>query len=585
MSITGDKLKIRLVGANGQPLVQGYKVLVDYITQGFATAQNEEYNKLTGETHLLDTCGTTTNRRDVMCFQNSHPTEFQHAKPVARLITTKNGSTYTCTTWRVGSDNRMFTNNHCASTQGELNNSEIWFNHYNTQCGGNSLATITKITPNNMLKTQEELDYTLYTVNDFDTISGWGYYGLEVREPVVGERIYIPQHGAGRPKELSIESQLTNSGNCEIKNKNMSDYQAGYQCDTTGGSSGSPVLAANTNNVVALHHWGGCKNDGLGRVNRGVQISNIWPNVSQFFNGVPTGPGTGGPYAPVAKFTVTTTALTAVFSNSSTDADGDISSYAWSFGDGTSASKDSPSHTYAQAGSYNVELTVTDAKGLTGTVTNNVTVQSSQGNTLENGQTISGVSGAKGEWRYFKAILPSNAKNIVVNVSGGSGDADLYTQFGSKPTLSNYECRPWKNGNNESCTVANPNSGEYHFGLNGYSSYAGVAISLNYEAGSVGTDLNLTNLSANAKNWLHYTIEVAPGTQNFNATTNGGSGDADLYIRYGTKPSEQNYGCRSTSSSNTEQCKMNNPQAGTWYVSVHAWSAISGLNLKTVTQK
>jgi serine protease len=153
------------------------------------------------------------------------------------------------------------------------------------------------------------------------------------------------------------------------------------------------------------------------------------------------------------------------------------------------------------------------------------------------------------------------------------------------PTLSEYDFRPWKSGNNESCTFADVQSGEYHFGLEGWSAFSDVAISLNYETGSTGTDLNLTNLSANAKNWLHFTIEVAPGTQNFDATTNGGSGDADLYIGYGVKPSEQDYGCRSTSSSSTEQRKMNNPQAGIWYVSVHDWSDVSGLNLKSLTQK
>ena len=39
-------------------------------------------------------------------------------------------------------------------------------------------------------------------------------------------------------------------------------------------------------------------------------------------------------------------------------------------------------------------------------------------------------------------------------MSGGSGDADLYTRFGSQPTTSSYDCRPYASGNNESCPVA-----------------------------------------------------------------------------------------------------------------------------------
>ena len=35
----------------------------------------------------------------------------------------------------------------------------------------------------------------------------------------------------------------------------------------------------------------------------------------------------------------------------------------------------------------------------------------------------------------------------------GTGDADLYVQIGGKPTTSSYDCRPYKTGSNESCTV------------------------------------------------------------------------------------------------------------------------------------
>jgi len=35
----------------------------------------------------------------------------------------------------------------------------------------------------------------------------------------------------------------------------------------------------------------------------------------------------------------------------------------------------------------------------------------------------------------------------------GSGDADLYVRVGREPTLSQYDCRPYKSGSNESCRV------------------------------------------------------------------------------------------------------------------------------------
>ncbi len=54
------------------------------------------------------------------------------------------------------------------------------------------------------------------------------------------------------------------------------------------------------------------------------------------------------------------------FIDRSTDADGQVVSWAWDFGDGGTSNVQSPSHHYSTAGAYNVTLTVTDDGGLTG---------------------------------------------------------------------------------------------------------------------------------------------------------------------------------------------------------------------------
>ncbi|MEO6056001.1 MAG: PKD domain-containing protein, partial [Gemmatimonadales bacterium] len=72
---------------------------------------------------------------------------------------------------------------------------------------------------------------------------------------------------------------------------------------------------------------------------------------------------------PVASFSSSCSGLVCSFTDASSDADGTVTAWQWTFGDGTSSTTRHPSHTYASAGSYTVGLTVTDdggAKGSTG---------------------------------------------------------------------------------------------------------------------------------------------------------------------------------------------------------------------------
>lgn len=79
--------------------------------------------------------------------------------------------------------------------------------------------------------------------------------------------------------------------------------------------------------------------------------------------------------APVAAFTTMTTDLgLAVDASGSSDPDGTVNSFAWTFGDGGNATGVTASHTYAAAGTYTVTLTVTDDDGATNQTTQQVTV-------------------------------------------------------------------------------------------------------------------------------------------------------------------------------------------------------------------
>lgn len=70
---------------------------------------------------------------------------------------------------------------------------------------------------------------------------------------------------------------------------------------------------------------------------------------------------------PVAQFTLAASGLDIqVDGSESTDSDGEVASYAWDFGDGTSASGARASHSYSEPGQYEVTLVVTDSDSATG---------------------------------------------------------------------------------------------------------------------------------------------------------------------------------------------------------------------------
>jgi PKD repeat protein len=63
------------------------------------------------------------------------------------------------------------------------------------------------------------------------------------------------------------------------------------------------------------------------------------------------------------------------FSSAGSDPDGDRLSYEWDFGDGAGAFGRNATHTYRQPGTYEATVTVTDARGATGTDQVTVTVE------------------------------------------------------------------------------------------------------------------------------------------------------------------------------------------------------------------
>jgi hypothetical protein len=95
---------------------------------------------------------------------------------------------------------------------------------------------------------------------------------------------------------------------------------------------------------------------------------------------------------------------------------------------------------------------------------------------IGNGQTLSPLSGAAGSWQYFKLTVPPGQSTVDIIISGGTGDADLYTRWGALPTLTAWDGRPFLDGNNEGARMLNFPPGDWYIGINGFQNYASLAL-------------------------------------------------------------------------------------------------------------
>jgi len=299
----------------------------------------------------------------------------------------------------------------------------------------------------------------------------------------------------------------------------------------------------------------------------------------------------------------------------------------------------------------------------------------SGGNVLQNGVPATNLSGATGSEQTWTMSVPSGASNLVFQISGGTGDADMYVKFGSAPTTSSYDCRPYLSGNAESCTFATPQAGTWYVMIRAYAAYSGVTLNGSYAtactppAAPTGvvasaastTQINLswgavsgateyrvyrattsggpytqvgtaattsfantgltcgttyyyvvrsyascesgnsaqvsaatsacpggnvlqngvpvTNLSGATGAQQTWTMSVPAGAGNLVFQTAGGTGDVDMYVKFGSAPTTSSYDCRPYLSGNAESCTFATPQAGTWYVMLNAYAAYSGVSL------
>jgi hypothetical protein len=196
------------------------------------------------------------------------------------------------------------------------------------------------------------------------------------------------------------------------------------------------------------------------------------------------------------------------------------------------------------------------------------------GNTTEIATVNESGSLAQGGWRHLGPF--ENVAGTFRAEMTGTGDADLYVREGSRPTTSAYDCRPYRNGSTEECTVEAP--GTFYVSVRGYTTST-FSLIITYttevvggdDGGDAGTQHIDTNGHVNVDEWNRFTVELAAGQSITLKTT--APADVDLYVRMGIAPKLQDYDIRAWTVSGNETITYTATAAGTLHIGVNGYAA------------
>jgi PKD repeat protein len=199
------------------------------------------------------------------------------------------------------------------------------------------------------------------------------------------------------------------------------------------------------------------------------------------------------------------------------------------------------------------------------------------------------VSGAAVGGQNFTGTPPANVPPVANFTFTTSGLTANFTDT-STDSDGTIASRSWNFGDSTTSTATNPSktyaaAGTYTVTLtvtdNGGATHSkSSSVTVTAPTGNVLTNgVPVTGLSGATGAELRYTLAVPSGASNLRFVTSGGTGDADLYVRFNAAPTTATYDCRSIGGTNAETCNIATAQVGTYHVLVRGYSAFSGLSL------
>jgi hypothetical protein len=183
----------------------------------------------------------------------------------------------------------------------------------------------------------------------------------------------------------------------------------------------------------------------------------------------------------------------------------------------------------------------------------------------------------KAAWKQYGPYNVAAGSTFTANMTGDN-DADLYVRKGAAPTAAAYDCRPYRSGSTESCSIVGPAT--VYVGVNGYAASSNYTLKINYTEGggttpptpppATFTHLNTTGSVAQGEMKV-FQLPMPAGKKVVIRTT--ATTDVDLYIQFGAAPTTGAYLNRGYTSSGNETVSYTATSNGVLYVGVHGYAA------------
>ncbi|QRN95550.1 PPC domain-containing protein [Archangium violaceum] len=237
-----------------------------------------------------------------------------------------------------------------------------------------------------------------------------------------------------------------------------------------------------------------------------------------------------------------------------------------------------------QAGTYYVRLYgYGDYTGASLTGTYGVSCTSTT--IMDVGRTYSNINAPQGLFSCgYLLTVPSGVNSVTFTTSGGTGNADLYVRRSDWPRADTYDCRSTGYSNSETCTLYYPSAGTYYIKLYGTSASSGVQLLATldrpYTASVLVRGQPYVDVSMSAGEQRRYEIDMPWGKSDVQFFTSGGTGNANLYVKYEQAPTPYSHDCRNENYGNDASCLMGWGKTGRYYVLVEAKEVpVTGLRI------